>query len=377
MAALKRFGYQSFREGQEKAIMRILSGKSTLVTLATGSGKSLCYQLPAYLYAKRSTCLTLVISPLVSLMDDQVSGIPDFLPAACIHSNQSAKLREKIIKKLKEGKLNVLLVSPETVVAGEKSNNFGNIFRQLPPIAFACIDEAHCISQWSHNFRPSYLMVCRVLKEKLGVRKILGLTATASKSTAMSIANLINIDDGVMGIISQKSLPSNLRLSISHDQQKEGALIKLLRSDTFAECDSIIIYCTRREECIRIAALLRASMQEIMPRKFNTKRKNTKISSIAEAYHAGLSAHRRKSVQVAFMNSEIRIVVATVAFGMGINKPDIRSVIHFNMPASFESYVQEIGRAGRDGLLAYCHLFLNAKVLNFLHLLLFTLYSKL
>lgn len=182
--ALKLFGHQNFRPGQEEAIMRILSGKSTLLTLSTGSGKSLCYQLPAYLYKNHyKRCITLVISPLVSLMEDQVHGIPAFLNAQCLHTNQTEKQRDKIMEMVKDNTLDVLLVSPEAVVAGEKATGFGALLRQLPPIAFACIDEAHCVSQWSHNFRPSYLMICRVLKEKLKVRTILGLTATATKST--------------------------------------------------------------------------------------------------------------------------------------------------------------------------------------------------
>ncbi|XP_051163305.1 ATP-dependent DNA helicase Q4 [Leptopilina boulardi] len=355
--ALKDFGYDSFRPGQEKAVMRILSGQSTLVTLSTGSGKSLCYQLPAYIYSKKSNCITLVISPLVSLMDDQITGIPSFLSAACLHTNQSEKVREKIMDSVKNGKLSILLVSPEAVVAGEKSTGFGALFRQLPPIAFACIDEAHCISQWSHNFRPSYLMVCRVLKEKLGVKTILGLTATATNSTAESIVNHLNIHDKLEGIISDIPMPSNLMLTISKDENRDLALVDLVKSKRFEKCNSIIVYCTRREECVRIAGLLRVSLQT--PGIGNRESGNVKVSKIAEAYHAGLSAHRRKVVQKAFMSGETRIVVATVAFGMGINKSNLRSVIHYNMPPSFENYVQEIGRAGRDGLPAHCHLFID------------------
>ncbi|XP_076286804.1 recQ4 helicase [Lasioglossum baleicum] len=355
--ALRQFGHETFRPGQEKAVMRILSGQSTLVTLSTGSGKSLCYQLPAYLYAKHSHCITLVISPLVSLMDDQVTGVPEFLNAACLHTGQTQKVRDTIMQLVKQGKMDILLISPEAVVAGEKSTGFGALLRQLPPIAFACIDEAHCISQWSHNFRPSYLMVCRVLKEKLGVRTVLALTATATKATAESIVSHLGVHDGIGGVISDTPMPRNLLLTVSRDEFRDQALVKLLLSDRFQECDSIIIYCTRREECARIAGLLRVSLQD--PHK--PDKVNSKISSLAEPYHAGLSASRRKIVQKAFMSGQTRIVVATVAFGMGLNKPDIRAVIHFNMPGTFEGYVQEVGRAGRDGLLAHCHLFLNPK----------------
>lgn len=258
---LRMFGHDSFRAGQEKAVMRVLSGRSTLVTLSTGSGKSLCYQLPAYLYSQRSRCITLVISPLVSLMDDQVTGVPHFLSAACLHTSQSPKVREQVMQAVKDGKVNILLVSPEAVVAGEKSTGFGALLRQLPPIAFACIDETHCISQWSHNFRPSYLMLCRVLKEKLRVKTVLGLTATATRATAESIANHLELPDGMAGVISDVPMPKNLVLTASKDENKDRALIALLRSERFRECDSVIVYCTRREECTRIAGLLRVSLQ--------------------------------------------------------------------------------------------------------------------
>lgn len=181
--ALHMFGHKEFRKGQDRAIMRILSGMSTLVTLCTGSGKSLCYQLPAYLYRKHYKCITLVISPLVSLMEDQVHGVPNFLNAQCLHTNQNQNKRKQIIDEIQSGKVDILLISPEAIVAGEKSTGFGSLLRQLPPIAFVCIDEAHCVSQWSHNFRPSYLMICRVLKEKLKVSTVLGLTATATLQT--------------------------------------------------------------------------------------------------------------------------------------------------------------------------------------------------
>lgn len=181
--ALRMFGHSEFRRGQEKAVMRILSGQSTLVTLSTGSGKSLCYQLPAYLYSKRMKCITLVISPLVSLMEDQVHGVPHFLNAQCLHMNLSEHKRAATIESIKSGDVDVLLISPEAIVASEKSTGFGSILRDLPPIAFVCIDEAHCVSQFGHNFRPSYLMVCRVLYEKLKVKTVLGLTATATLST--------------------------------------------------------------------------------------------------------------------------------------------------------------------------------------------------
>lgn len=356
--ALSQFKHTSFRNGQEKAIMRILSGISTLVTLSTGSGKSLCYQLPAYLYAKYRQCITLVVSPLISLMEDQVAGVNSVLKMACLHTNQSEKQRALVIENLKNNSLDVLLVSPEAVV-GDRSNGDSNFLQYLPPVAFACIDEAHCVSQWSHNFRPSYLMVCQVLKEKLGIQTILGLTATATVSTIQSIAEHLGISDGINGVVSDTPLPDNLVLSVSSDKNRDAALISLLSGPRFSTCESVIIYCTRREECERLASYIRTSLQDV--RKEDGLRKRGKLSWNAESYHAGRSAAKRKKVQNAFMSGKLRIVVATVAFGMGINKNNVRGVIHYNMPRSFESYVQEVGRAGRDGLPAHCHVFLDSE----------------
>ncbi|XP_063155824.1 ATP-dependent DNA helicase Q4 isoform X2 [Candoia aspera] len=375
--ALAELGYTSFRPGQETAVMRILSGLSTLVVLSTGMGKSLCYQLPAYLYSKRSPCITLVISPLVSLMDDQVSGLPRCLKAVCIHSNMTKAQREAAMERVKAGKVQVLLLSPEALVGGGLSRaSCLPAADQLPAVAFACIDEVHCLSEWSHNFRPCYLRLCKVLRQRLGVRCLLGLTATATVSTAQDVAHHLGIPEGEGLAVRSVAVPPDLCLSVSADRDKDQALVSLLRGERFGSLDSIIVYCTRREETTRIAAFIRTCFQGVKlrtpPREEEEdhlpgKRKKAKAKKsirrplrwIADAYHAGLSATERRRVQNSFMSGQLRVVVATVAFGMGLDKSDVRGIVHYNMPKNFESYVQEIGRAGRDGKPAQCHLFLN------------------
>ncbi|XP_049526785.1 ATP-dependent DNA helicase Q4 isoform X3 [Dermacentor silvarum] len=355
---LHKFGFSEFRPGQEAAIMRILCGLSTLLVSSTGSGKSLCYQLPAYLYAQKSKCLTLVVSPLISLMEDQVARLAPCLKASFLHSAMPPAQKEQVLSQLREGSIHFLLVSPESLVEGN------SIVHQLPPVAFACIDEAHCLSEWSHNFRPSYLQLYKVLTMQLKVHCILALTATATRSTCLSIAEHLQIDNTSAGVIGSPSVPENLILSVSEDKYRDEALIELLKGSRFGSCESIIVYCTRREETERLASLIRTSLQHLekqIERENGSKAAKTRRSYLAwdaEAYHAGMTPFRRRSVQKKFMAGKLRVVVATVAFGMGIDKADIRAIIHYNMPKSFENYVQEAGRAGRDGLTSHCHLFL-------------------
>ncbi|XP_076809871.1 ATP-dependent DNA helicase Q4-like [Clavelina lepadiformis] len=380
---LKKFGFKNFRQGQEKAIKRILLGKPTLLVLSTGSGKSLCYQLPAYMFATKRNSITLVISPLVSLMDDQVHGLPKFLKASRLHSGMAKEQRDKVLLEIETGKVDILLVSPEALTAWSGMSPRTSPLSKLPPISFVCVDECHCLSEWSHSFRPSYLRVCQVLKEQLGVKCLVGLTATATVSTCLAVAKQLGISDPDEGMVMNMSLPSNLVLTVSRDKYKDEALEQLLNGARFNKLDSVIVYCTRREEAARLAAFLRTRLQgevvnndQTIPeievsaidpttkkRKRTTNgkpRKRRAITWTADCYHAGMSAAERRRVQNRFMSGKLRIVVATVAFGMGIDKQDVRAVIHYNMPRSFERYVQEVGRAGRDRLPAHCHLLLDS-----------------
>merc|ERR1719264_1693031 len=188
------------------------------------SGKSLIYQLPALLYRNSNPCITLVISPLVSLMEDQVTGLPPFLKAAALHYNMTSAQKDRVADQVKSGKLHFLLVSPEAVTGG--GGMFGTLLPFLPPIAFVCIDEAHCVSHWSHNFRPSYLRLCKIIREKLGVRTILGLTATAPESLTRAVAGHLGVklEDVIRGPL----LPGNLTLTVSRDVDRDKALVAML-----------------------------------------------------------------------------------------------------------------------------------------------------
>ncbi|XP_017914246.1 PREDICTED: ATP-dependent DNA helicase Q4 [Capra hircus] len=347
--ALEQLGHHAFYPGQEPVIMRILSGMSTLLVLPTGAGKSLCYQLPALLYFRRSPCLTLVISPLTSLMDDQLSGLPPGLKGACIHSGMTKKQRDSALQKARAARVQVLMLSPEALVGP----GAGTLFSQLPPVAFACLDEAHCLSQWSHNFRPCYLRVCQTLRDQMGVHCFLGLTATATRSTALDVAWHLGVTEESV-LRGPATIPANLHLSVSSDRDPDQALMTLLQSDRFRALDSIIIYCHRREDTERVAALLRTCLHEAR----DLGPHGRALEAVAEAYHAGLCSRDRRRVQRAFMEGRLRVVVATVAFGMGLDRPDVRAVLHLGLPSSFENYVQAVGRAGRDGQPAHCHLFL-------------------
>jgi ATP-dependent DNA helicase Q4 len=232
-----KFGFDSFQLGQQETIKRIISGKSTLLIQATGSGKSLCYQYPAYILPN----LTLVITPLISLMNDQLLLLPNCLQGACLNNSQTTSQKKKIYENIKNGSTKILFISPERL----NSDRFIEmVLKEFPPISFACIDEVHCVSQWSHNFRPSYLHLKNLLQDKLKIKTILGLTATSTYFTQVSICELLNIPPN--GIIRTKLSRSNLNLSISKVNDKYQEIVKLLNSDRFKKCSSIIIYVMMR-----------------------------------------------------------------------------------------------------------------------------------
>ncbi|ORX72595.1 ATP-dependent DNA helicase, partial [Anaeromyces robustus] len=329
--------YTDFRQGQLEIIKNILNLQSSLLVLQTGGGKSLCYQLPSYIYKSLNIPnLTLVISPTISLMQDQLFCLPKTLEGSLLENSLSESEQKHIIQQIINGKKDILFITPERL----HSKQFQELLIQFPPIKFACIDEVHCLSEWSHNFRPSYLYLNQILRNNLNIKCIIGLTGSLTKETQSSITKMLNIPEE--NIISGNLVRNNIRLTISKDIDKESSLISLLRTPCFHNLNSIIIYCMKQNQCDSLASHLRA------------------YGFQAESYHAGKDRIDREMTQKKFINGNLRIIVATIAFGLGVNKSDVRGVIHFNMPKSIENYTQEIGRSGRDGLTSYCHLFLSS-----------------
>ncbi|XP_031270471.1 ATP-dependent DNA helicase Q-like 5 [Pistacia vera] len=325
------YGYDSFRDGQLEAIKMVLEGKSTMLVLPTGAGKSLCYQIPAMVLPG----LTLVVSPLVALMIDQLRQLPPVVRGGLLSSGQKPEEVTETLRLLQEGVIKVLFVSPERFLNAE----FLSIFSATLSISVIVVDEAHCISEWSHNFRPSYMRLrASLLRARLNVECILAMTATATVTTLHDVMSALEIP--ASNLIQKAILRDNLQLSVSlsgNNRTKE--LLRLINSSPFTEVQSIIIYCKFQFETDLISRYLC----------------DNNIS--AKSYHSGIPAKDRSRVQDLFCSNKIRVVVATVAFGMGLDKRDVGAVIHYSMPESLEEYVQEIGRAGRDGRLSYCHLF--------------------
>jgi ATP-dependent DNA helicase RecQ len=320
------FGFDTFREGQEAVIAKILEGKSALAVFPTGSGKSLCYQLSALLLDG----LTLVISPLIALMKDQI----DFLqgrniPAARLDSTVELEEVRQIDADLRADRLKLLYVAPERF----SNERFIQKLRQLK-IALMVIDEAHCISEWGHNFRPDYLKLARTARS-LGIQRVLTLTATATPAVAADICREFGI--AADAFIHTGFYRPNLTLLVTPCRSNEQIDFLLLRLKDRPRGPTIV-YVTLQRTAETVADVL------------------CKKGFPARAYHAGLPNEERDTVQDWFMESPDAIVVATIAFGMGIDKSDIRYVYHYNLAKSLENYSQEIGRAGRDGKDSICEM---------------------
>ena len=319
------FGYQSFRKGQEEAINAALNGQDALVVMATGNGKSLCYQIPALCFDG----LTLVISPLISLMKDQVDQLQaNGIEADFLNSSQTLQQQQQVQNKLISGQLKLLYVSPEKVM----TNSFFQLI-SYTKVSFIAIDEAHCISQWGHDFRPEYTQLGG-LKSSFPDAPIMALTATADYATRQDILTHLKLQNPLQYIGSFDR--PNIRYTL---EEKFKPMEQLTRFVLAQKGKSGIIYCNSRSKVERIAESLRSK------------------GVPAAAYHAGMETAQRERVQQDFQRDNIQVVVATIAFGMGINKSNVRFVAHFDLPRSIESYYQETGRAGRDDLPAEAVLF--------------------
>jgi ATP-dependent DNA helicase RecQ len=330
------FGYETFRPGQVAVIQAALRGEDTLALMPTGAGKSLCYQLPAMLLPGA----TVLISPLIALMKDQVDNLPEAIRArtAFINSELDIAEQERRLGELAEGRLKLVYVAPERL----RQPPFIHALRRARVSLFV-IDEAHCISQWGHDFRPDYLFIPKALRAMAGqdhdgaasVPPILALTATATLAMRQEIGAALGRQ---LRVITTGVFRPNLRYEVEHVSTQEDKLRAL--SAICAETGgSGIVYARSRESCEKLALFLR--QQGIK----------------AAHYHAGMSAQERAKAQDAWANGHTRVIVATVAFGLGINKADVRFIIHYNLPNSLEAYCQESGRAGRDGRPARCVLF--------------------
>lgn len=316
----KYFGYDSFRPQQEEIIEKVLSGADSLVLMPTGGGKSLCFQIPALLLPGTA----IVISPLISLMKDQVDALrSNGIAAAFLNSSQTFEEQQIILEACHQGQISLLYVSPEKLISDI------DIINQVCKPSLFAIDEAHCISSWGHDFRPEYTQI-GFLRQRFAHIPFMALTATADKVTRRDIIKQLNLKNPQVFITSfdRKNLSLDVRIGVKPKEKMEEIIEFVKERDQ----QSGIIYCLSRKKCEEAYEHLA----------------NAGISTMF--YHAGMSSETRSSVQDRFINDELQVVCATVAFGMGIDKSNVRWVIHYNLPKNIEGYYQEIGRAGRDGI---------------------------
>lgn len=321
---LEKFGWSEFRQGQYEIVSRLVAGKSCLAVFPTGGGKSLCYQLPALTFDG----LTLVVSPLIALMKDQIDQLANRgVCAVRLDSSLSFGEYRTAIQSVRDGTAKLLYVAPERF--------FNERFRgelQGVKISLFAIDEAHCISQWGHNFRPDYLKLHRISLE-LRVERVLCLTATATPAVQEDICQTFDIsrEDSICTEFFRPNL--HIRSQVVDSSERDRVLIDKLNN---SPAGPTIIYVTLQKSSEKVAETCRNAGLD------------------ARHYHAGMDSEQRATIQDWFMASDNGIVVATIAFGMGIDKQNIRYVYHYNPPKSIENFAQEIGRAGRDGEVAIC-----------------------
>ena len=325
------FGYEQFRPLQEEIIHRTLDGKDSFVLMPTGGGKSICFQIPALVFDG----LTIVVSPLISLMKDQVQALKaNGVKAAFFNSSISTQEENEVIRKAIDGDLQLLYLSPEKLIAVSQT-----WLKELN-IKLVAVDEAHCVSMWGHDFRPEYTQL-RTFRNSLPSVPFMALTATADKSARKDIEEQLGLTNSKLFISSFDR--KNLSIAVRGQVEKKKKLQEIVNFIERRKNESGIIYCLSRKNTEEVAKHLKAAGHSVA------------------FYHAGMHHEEREKTQTDFINDDTKIIVATIAFGMGIDKSNVRFVIHYNLPKNLEGYYQEIGRAGRDGLAAETVLYYNMR----------------